>query len=378
MITNHRYIFSPSSDMHHIDSETVDLIVTSPPYPMIQMWDSMFCEQNQKIEKALSDQKPARAFELMHQGLDEIWRESFRVLKKGGFACINIGDAVRTINSEFAIYPNHSRIISVMSLLGFTCLPSVIWRKQTNAPNKFMGSGMLPAGAYVTLEHEYILIFRKGGKRPFINQSDKNKRHESAMFWEERNSWFSDIWIDLKGSRQSLIQKDVRKRSAAYPMELPYRLINMYSVKEDTVLDPFAGIGTTSLAAMCLGRNSINYEIEGNFKNLIHDRILNLPEHSESLVESRLDHHNTVMNTRLKEGKPVKHYHDRYGFPVVTAQEKKLLFERLISIEEENPDWYVARYHSDQSEYQQAGSFNKETREIIKKQTKEKQLTLFD
>ena len=84
------------------------------------------------------------AFELMHIELDKVWNEVFRVLKEGGIACINIGDATRTINKNFQLYSNHSRIINHCTKIGFSALPMILWRKQTNAPNKFMGSGMLP------------------------------------------------------------------------------------------------------------------------------------------------------------------------------------------------------------------------------------------
>ena len=98
------------------------------------------------------------AFELMHRLFHNMWGEVFRVLKYGGIACINIGDATRTIHKHFRLYLNHARILSKCIELGFSNLPNIIWRKQTNAPNKFMGSGMLPPGAYVTLEHEYVLF----------------------------------------------------------------------------------------------------------------------------------------------------------------------------------------------------------------------------
>ena len=133
-------------------------------------------------------------------------------------------------------------------------------------PNKFMGSGMLPAGAYATLEHEYILILRKGNKREFKSKEDKLRRQQSAFFWEERNVWFSDIWEDLKGTKQNNIDKHIRERSGAYPFELPYRIINMFSLRGDTVLDPFLGTGTTTLACMATARNSIGYEVNPNFK----------------------------------------------------------------------------------------------------------------
>ena len=100
-----------------------------------------------------------------------------------------------------------------------------------------MGSGMMPPGAYVTLEHEYVLVLRKGNKREFGTAEEKKNRRESCFFWEERNLWFSDVWMDLKGTTQNLIEDSARNRSAAYPFELPYRIITMFSVKGDTILD---------------------------------------------------------------------------------------------------------------------------------------------
>lgn len=162
--TIHKLIIGAAQQMTAIDDDSVNLVVTSPPYPMIEMWDEVFTLQNNKISTVLQC-APNSAFELMHQELDMVWKECFRVIKPGGFLCINIGDATRTIDGNFQLFNNHARIISCCQSVGFTCLPNIIWRKQTNAPNKFMGSGMLPCGAYVTLEHEYILVFRKGAKK---------------------------------------------------------------------------------------------------------------------------------------------------------------------------------------------------------------------
>ncbi len=238
MKTDHRIIFGDSKQMSEIKTESIDLVVTSPPYPMIEMWDDTFINQNGEIEKTIKENSGGQAFEYMHKELDKVWHEVYRVIKPGGIACINIGDATRTINGDFKLYSNHSRIITYCTSLGFSVLPNILWRKQTNAPNKFMGSGMLPPGAYVTLEHEYIIILRKGTKRAF-KTNEKNNRNESAFFWEERNKWFSDIWEDLKGINQKLIRTTSRDRSAAFPFELAFRLVNMFSVKGDNVLDPF-------------------------------------------------------------------------------------------------------------------------------------------
>ncbi|MBU8910324.1 MAG: site-specific DNA-methyltransferase, partial [Desulfobacterales bacterium] len=97
MKTTHQLLFQNSNNLKQIPSNSVDLIVTSPPYPMIEMWDEIFFKQNKSIGKAIQKQNGNKAFELMHKSLDSIWDEAFRVLKNGGFACINIGDATRTL-----------------------------------------------------------------------------------------------------------------------------------------------------------------------------------------------------------------------------------------------------------------------------------------
>ncbi|MFZ2632776.1 MAG: site-specific DNA-methyltransferase [Desulfosalsimonadaceae bacterium] len=329
MNTNHQIIFKNARQMKAINSGTIDLVVTSPPYPMIEMWDEIFTAASPGIRSALSKNDGAAAFELMHRELDRVWDEVVRVLKNGGFACINIGDATRTINENFMLYPNHARILSALHQRGLSPLPAVIWRKQTNAPNKFMGSGVLPAGAYVTLEHEYVLILRKGGKRSFDTEKDRAHRQESALFWEERNQWFSDVWFDLKGARQDLLEKDVRKRSGAFPFELPYRLINMYSVGGDRVLDPFMGTGTTMLAAMAAGRNSVGFELDPQFAGIIENQVTGIVDYANTLIRERLARHEAFVKARTLEKGPFRYTNGPYGFPVVMNQEKNLVFHPL-------------------------------------------------
>src|SRR3989338_8311421 len=147
--------YCSAAALSSIPDSSADLVVTSPPYPMIAMWDDIFAQQNPEIKAALEEKNGARAFELMHQELDKVWTELRRVLKKGGMACINIGNATRTIDGTFQVYNSHARILQHCTKMGFQSLPAIIWRKPTNAPNKFMGSGMLPPGAYVTMEHEF-------------------------------------------------------------------------------------------------------------------------------------------------------------------------------------------------------------------------------
>ena len=344
MQTTHVTYYRNSVNLRPVAAESVDLIVTSPPYPMIAMWDDLFIRQDPAVGRAIAGAKGLKAFERMHALLDAVWDECFRVLKKGGMACINIGDATRTLDPGFMLYPNHARILSHLLKIGFSPLPAILWRKQTNAPNKFMGSGMLPAGAYVTLEHEYILIVRKGGKREFISAPEKLNRQASALFWEERNQWFSDVWMDLKGTTQKLRDDVVRKRSAAYPFELPYRLVSMYSVKGDTVLDPFLGIGTTMLAAIAAGRNSIGIELETDFADTIRERADTIVSSANQRVAQRLDRHLRFAAERLESGRPFKHVNENYHFPVVTGQEKKLLLNRLENLRKTGPDTFEAAY----------------------------------
>ena len=300
---------------------------------MIAMWDRSFTSQNPDIAAALDEARGWEAFESMHRILDATWKELARVLVDGGIACINIGDATRTVGGSFALFPNHARIVTAFLELGLTPLPVILWRKQTNAPNKFMGSGMLPPGAYVTLEHEYVLIFRKGDKRAFPSAEDKANRHVSSYFWEERNQWFSDVWFDLKGSRQELVRAEVRSRSGAFPFELPYRLINMFSTKGDVVLDPFLGTGTTTLAAMATGRHSVGYEVDASLQPIIEERARTAAKVANDRVEERLADHASFVRRRFEAKGPFKHRNEHYHFPVVTRQEAGLLLDTVASVE---------------------------------------------
>ena len=113
--TQHKIINADASNMDVIPDESVNLIVTSPPYPMIEMWDEIFSEQSKGVERALKKQDALEMFAGMHAVLDRVWDECDRVLANNGFACINIGDATRTIDGKFQLFSNHSRIINYFS-----------------------------------------------------------------------------------------------------------------------------------------------------------------------------------------------------------------------------------------------------------------------
>ena len=226
--------YKSSEDMHEIKDGETSLIVTSPPYPMIKKWDYLF----------------GADFNEIHKKLIPIWKECYRILCEGGIACINIGDATRSINKEFTCWPNYARIINYCMKIGFTPLIPIFWKKISNRPNAFLGSGFLPPNAYISQDCEYIMILRKGKLRKFPTK-DPN-RIKSSYTKEERDKWFQQVW-EIPGAKGA-------KQDSNFPEEIPNRLIRMFSVIEDLVVDPFSGTGTTGRIAEKLDRKFIGYE----------------------------------------------------------------------------------------------------------------------
>lgn len=228
--------YKSSTDMSEIKDDSVHLIVTSPPYPMIKKWDTLFKDID---------------FDNQHLYLYKVWKECFRILIEGGICCINIGDATRSINNNFVCFPNFARITNYCYRIGFTTLVPIIWKKISNRPNAFLGSGFLPPNAYISQDCEYIIILRKGKLRKF--KSKDQIRIDSSYTKQERDLWFQQVW-NIPGAKGA-------KETSAFPREIPYRLIRMFSVKGDTVVDPFSGTGTTAHLAEELKRNFIGYEL---------------------------------------------------------------------------------------------------------------------
>ena len=223
--------------MKEIKNDSIHLVITSPPYPMIQKWDSLF----KKVD-----------FKSQHNFLNKVWKECYRILIDGGICCINIGDATRSIDGNFQCFPNYSQIVMFCFNIGFTPLIPVLWKKISNRHNAFLGSGMLPPNGYISQDYEYIIILRKGKLRKFKSR-DKN-RYKSSFTKKERDLWFQQTW-NIQGAKNA-------KRTSAFPQEIPRRLIRMFSLIGDTVVDPFWGTGTTGKMAMLLDRSFIGYEIK--------------------------------------------------------------------------------------------------------------------
>jgi len=227
-----------------VDDRSVELVLTSPPYPMVPQWDELFRELG------------ARSHAEMLKVLSDAWRACHRVLVPGGLLAIVIGDALRRGEDGFRLWPNHAATLLDAERLGFRPLPYVLWKKPTNRPNAYLGSGFLPPNAYVTLDCEYVLLLRKGDLRRFPRKDPR--RAASRFSRAQRDLWFSQVWEDVRGARQ----KGPAGRTGAFPPALADRLVRMFSVVGDTVLDPFAGTGTTLWAAAGLGRNAIGVELD--------------------------------------------------------------------------------------------------------------------
>jgi len=333
METTHRVHVGDARAMADLDDESVELVVTSPPYPMIEMWDAVFSDLSTAADEALAAGDGDDAFEAMHSVLDSVWAEVERVLAPGGIVCVNVGDATRSLDGGFRVYRNHARVGDAFEELGLTPLPKVLWRKPANSAAKFMGSGTLPPNAYATLEHEHILVFRKG-EEPRSFEPGAAERYGAAYFWEERNEWFSDLW-EVRGERQRL-ESEARERSAAFPFEIPYRLINMYSVHGDTVLDPFFGTGTTGLAAMVAARNSAGYEIDEALAEAFDARVTTAPDLASEVVDERLADHRTFAAER-----ETAYEADHYDFGVVTERTTEIELYDIDAIEGGDGEYVV-------------------------------------
>ena len=225
--------------MSELADNSVGCTITSPPYCMISKWDEMFMKQTGNTEPISKT-----SFVWQHALLKKTWKEVFRVLVPGGICCINVGDATRSIDGEFICYPNFAKTTIDLYDIGFTPLIPIFWKKISNRPNAFLGSGFQPVNAYVSQDCEYIGIFRKGKNRIFTGE-EKERRKRSSFIKEERDNWFQQVWEGIPGKKGA-------KEDSGWNIEIPYRLIRMYSIIGDIVLDPFCGkVGGVEFERLC-------------------------------------------------------------------------------------------------------------------------------
>lgn len=232
------------------------LVITSPPYWQLK-------DYGHKDQIGFDD-----TYEQYINNLNLVWNECHRVLYPGCKLCINIGDqfARSVYYGRYKIIPIRTEIIKFCETIGFDYMGAIIWQKVTTCNTtggaSIMGSYLTPRNGILKIDYEFILIFKKYGKDPIV---EPDARDKSKLSPEEWNVYFAGHW-NFAGEKQN-------GHLAMFPEELPRRLIKMYSFVGDTVLDPFTGSGTTNLAALNLGRNSIGYEINADFSNIIKNKL---------------------------------------------------------------------------------------------------------
>jgi DNA modification methylase len=246
--TGHKIINGDSRQMTELEDKSVDLVITSPPYRQLKDYGT----DNQI---GYND-----SYEDYINNLNLVWNESYRVLANGSKLCVNIGDqfARAVYYGRYKVIPIRTEIIKFCESIGFDYMGAIIWQKKTTSNTtggaSLMGSYPFPKNGILSIDYEFVLIFKKLGtpKKP-----SKELKEQSRMTKEEWKEYFAGHW-NFGGTKQD-------GHIAMFPEELPKRLIKMFSFVGDTVLDPFLGSGTTSLAARNLNRNSVGYEINLDF-----------------------------------------------------------------------------------------------------------------
>ena len=268
--TTHRLHRGDARDLSWIPNASVHLVVTSPPY-----WTLKDYVASDRQLGAIADYKT------FLDELDKVWAECFRVLTPGGRICCVVGDVClpRKIAGRHYVMPLHADIQVRSRALGLDCLTPILWHKIANGVTEAAGNGAgfygkpYQPGAVVKNDIEYILFMRKGGA---YRQPSPLQKALSMLTKGEMQAWWRSIWTDVKGASTR------GGHPAPYPVDLAERLIRMFSFAGDTVLDPFAGTASTSLAALASGRNSIGNEIEDTYLKIAQKRL------SEASKQGRL------------------------------------------------------------------------------------------
>lgn len=261
-VTKHKVIETDARDLSFIATNSVHLICTSPPYAdLIQ-----YPDHSGQLGNIAS-------YETFLDELDKVWAECLRILVPGGRVTCVVGDVCisRREGGRHYVLPLSADLQVRARKLGFDNLTPIRWQKVANIKleasrsSRFLGKPNLPNGI-IKNDIEHILFFRKpGGYRKPTEQMERRSRIET----EEYMRFFAPVWTDVTGQLR-------RNHPAPYPVEVPRRLIRMFSFAGDIVIDPFSGTGSTAIAALETGRNSVNIEIEPNYVDLIEQRLSSL------------------------------------------------------------------------------------------------------
>ncbi len=242
--------------MAELADNSIHLALTSPPYWQLKDYGT-------EDQIGFHD-----SYENYINNLNLVWKECYRTLHNGCRLCVNIGDqfARAVYYGRYKVIPIREEIIKFCENIGFDYMGAIIWQKVTTSNTTGggiqMGSYPYPRNGILKLDYEFILVFKKLGEAP---KPSKEQKELSKMTAEEWNTFFAGHW-NFAGARQD-------NHIAMFPEELPRRLIKMFAFVGDTVLDPFAGSGTTNLAAKNLGRNSVGYEINPEFIPIIKQKL---------------------------------------------------------------------------------------------------------
>lgn len=253
--------------MSLLPDKSIHLAITSPPYWQLKDYGS----DNQI---GYHD-----SYESYINNLNLVWQECYRVLHDGCRLCVNIGDqfARAVYYGRYKVIPIREEIIKFCENVGFDYMGATIWKKVTTSNTTGggvqMGSYPYPRNGILKIDYEFILIFKKLGDAP---KPTKDQKELSIMTAEEWNTYFAGQW-NFSGARQD-------NHIAMFPEELPKRLIKMFSFVGEDILDPFAGSGTTALAAKNQGRNSVGFEINPEF----------IPVIKQKLAVNQYDTHETT------------------------------------------------------------------------------------
>jgi modification methylase len=261
--TTHRLHLGDARDLSWVPDRSVHLVVTSPPYWTLKQ----YAVGNESQMGHFED------YEYFLNELDRVWSECARVLVGGGRICCVVGDVCipRKQSGRHHLVPLHADIQVHARKLGLDCLMPIFWHKIANGVTEAQGNGAgfygkpYQPGGIIKNDIEYILFLRKGGEYRSVPMIQKAL---SMLTREEMQGWQRSIWTDLRGASTR------GGHPAPYPVELAERLIRLFSFAGDTVLDPFAGTGSTSQAAIIAGRNSIANEIEPAYAELARRRIM--------------------------------------------------------------------------------------------------------
>ena len=235
-----KIVLGNSENMKEIPANSLHLMITSPPYNVTKEYD-----EDLSLKEYL-------------QLLQNVFSETYRVLVDGGRACVNVANLGRRPYLPLSDYISH-----IMIGIGFQMRGEIIWNKGAGAGvSMAWGSWQSATNPVLRDVHEYIMVFSKGS---FKRKKPDNK--ENTISKEQFMEWTKSVWTMNPESAKKV------GHPAPFPIELPYRLIQLYTYKGDVILDPFIGSGTTAIAALKADRKYIGYDNDPEYVKLAEERI---------------------------------------------------------------------------------------------------------